>query len=396
VSPAGRWLDVEFFPLRLGEPGQGALVIGRARPAAEDSPEPVTLLALPERLVALRARWADRHGLGLLSSDLPAMRRLGEQVRLAAQVSAPVTLVGEPGVGKLTTARIIHYHSARREQPLAALDCARLPAPVLARVLEGAREGGPGPGLGAVYLRQPGALPRELQLQLCAWMEAPGPCPRILAGVARSLTDEVRAGRLVEELAWRLGALVLEVPPLRQRRADLPRLAAWLLERGGPGAPAVKGLTTAAREVLDAHSWPGNLRELAAALAAGRASAPAGGLIDAGDLPATVRSLAQGAAPELRPSLTLDGLLEQVERRLILLALGRARGNQSRAAELLGVHRPRLLRRLKVLGILDEESVADKESGIRSQESGEEKRGTGSGAGAGTGTGTGSEPAPDP
>jgi DNA-binding NtrC family response regulator len=269
--------------------------------------------------------------------------------------------VGEAGTGKETLARVSHYRSPARERAFAALDCARLPAAVIARLLFGA------PGVGAVYLREPACLPRELQLRLCEWLtleSGAGTGPRIFAGSRTALAEEVRSGRLLEELACALGTLVLEVPPLRQRRDDLPRLVERLLERAGQRdeqpAGAV-GLTPAAWEVLRAYSWPGNLRELYAVLGTARArvsgSPPR---IDAADLPAALRrEQTPGGSPE-RP-LPLLALLEQVERRLIELALRRARGNKTRAAELLSIWRPRLLRRLEALGIAAPEEAKSEE-----------------------------------
>jgi DNA-binding NtrC family response regulator len=282
------------------------------------------------------------------------MRRLAEQVRLAARVRVPVLLVGEPGTGKETLARLIHSLSAEREGAFAALDCARLPPSALARVLLG--QTGP---LGAVYLREPARLPRDLQVRLCEWVD-PGALPeggatppRLLAGTTAPLEAEVKAGRVVEDLACALGTLVLEVPPLRQRRDDLPRLVEALLGRCEGGAGPSAGLTPSAWEVIRAHDWPGNLSELHAVRSDARARAK-GERIDVGGLPAPLRLAQQvGQAPARPPDrpLQLDQVLEQVERRLIELALRRAGGHKTRAAELLSIWRPRLQRRLEALGM---------------------------------------------
>jgi DNA-binding NtrC family response regulator len=160
----------------------------------------------------------------------------------------------------------------------------------------------------------------------------------------------VAAGRLLEELHWRLSTLVLEVPPLRERRADLPALAERFL---GAGEKSGMGLTPAAWEALAAHAWPGNLAELRRVLLAASARA-AGERIDLDDLPMALREarlIEHDPARTAGGSLALEEVLAQVERRLIRLALARARGNRSRAAELLGIHRPRLLRRMEALGI---------------------------------------------
>src|SRR4051794_5555331 len=123
----GRWWDVEFFPLRQGGAQGGLLILGRISPVPPGpAPAPVPV---PEPLADLRLRQVNRHGLDLWSSRLPAVRRLAEQVRLAAGVTVPVLLLGEPGTGKQALARAIHYLGPSRERAFAALDCARLPPP---------------------------------------------------------------------------------------------------------------------------------------------------------------------------------------------------------------------------------------------------------------------------
>jgi transcriptional regulator with AAA-type ATPase domain len=344
-----RWWDVEFFPLRQPGEAGGVLLLGRITPvpADEAAPDP----PLPEQLVALRERVADRYGTDLLPETTPALRRLAEQVRLAARTAAPVWLVGEPGAGKRTLARLIHLLGPNRERPLAALDCARLPVAAVADVLF---SGGPG-APAAVYLNEPGRLPRDVQARLCELVAAPdGGAPRVLAGCAADPAEEVRSGRLLDELYASLAVLTLHVPPLRERAADLPLLVRRLLERWGEDeGPRVTGLTAEAWEALRGHAWPGNLRELFAVLAAARRRAK-NGRIDAADLPASLRLTKRlgetpGRAPE-RP-LPLDRLLEQAEKRLIELALRRTGGHKARAAEALAIWRTRLTRRMKALGI---------------------------------------------
>jgi PAS domain S-box-containing protein len=342
-----RWWDVDFFPLR---DAQGLLgVLGKITVVAADRPGPT--LPLPEKLVALRDQRLRRYRLDALSDELPVVRRLADQVRLASQTRVPVVVVGEPGTGKEWVARTIHAQGALREQAFASVDCAHLPAEALAALLYG--DGGlmRRAGIGTVYLREPAHGPRDLQIKLCellADVSATG-TPRIIAGCRTTPALEVRAGRLLEELDCALGTLLITLPPLRDCRPTLPRLIEVLLPRTGGERPAL-GLTAAAWDILQGYSWPGNIRELFTVLrdASGRA---AGREIDAGDLPVYLRLPAE--VPERH--LPLDELLEQVERRLILLALRRSRGNKSKAADLLSIWRPRLLRRMEALGIADTE-----------------------------------------
>jgi DNA-binding NtrC family response regulator len=346
-----RWWDVEFFPLQQGGVQGGQFILGRVAPlAAEQMPQ----AALPEKVVALRERVASRHRAETWASALPAVRRLLEQVRLASQVAVPVLLVGEAGTGKATLARTIHYLGPGREGSFAALDCTRLPPRAVAAVLFGVSGAGT---LTTVYLKEPAHLPRDVQLRLCAQLQSAQEV-RILAGSARPPAEDVRAGRLLEELHCALATLVLEVPPLRERTADLPALVDALLERANSdgGEPAT-GLTAEAWELVRGSAWPGNLRELYAVLAAARRHA-GGGLIGAADLPAYLRlsrRLEETPGPTPERALPLDVLLEQAERRLIELALRRTKGHKGRAAEVLSIWRQRLVRRMEALGIEDPE-----------------------------------------
>src|SRR5207244_1469987 len=187
---------------------------------------------------------------------------------------------------------------------------------------------------------------QRLAALLAAADEARG--PRLLAGLCRGPDEEIRAGRLLDELASRLATLTIGLPPLRERREDLPRLVEGLLERAGAAAGRkVTALAPGAWEVVRSYPWPGNIAELYAVFvgACGRA---AGERIDAPDLPLYLRLGSKPAAAEERP-LPLKELLEGAERRLIELALRRAGGNKSRAAALLAVWRPLLLRRMSAL-----------------------------------------------
>jgi transcriptional regulator with PAS, ATPase and Fis domain len=347
--------DVEFFPVRNGD-GVSAIT-GRVIPRTEELPP--TGAPLPEKLIDLRARATRRYDFVMLDSVVPAVRRLAEQVRLATELSVPVLLTGEAGTGKETLARVIHYRGPRGELPLATVDCARLPAEAVAQVLFADHAGAGRPG--AIYVREPGYLPRDLQMRLCELM-ASGAGPRVLAGCRAAPDEEIQSGRLLDELLAAF-PLVLELPSLRRRAADVPALIDKLLQRANEaGGNAVHGLTPAARELLLAQTWPGNVRELFAALSAARRHAT-GSLIDVADLPAGMRQRhAAGPPPAPERPLPLDALLEQTERRLIELALRRAKGHRGRAAEILGIWRARLLRRLEALG-LGEPTGKDKDEG---------------------------------
>jgi DNA-binding NtrC family response regulator len=357
VAGAGQdrhWWQVEFFPLQGHEALLGLL--GKITLLAEESS--VAATPLPEKVLALRDRIAQRYQFDQLTSELPAMQRLAEQVRLAGQTRAGVLIIGEPGTGKQFLARIIHHQGTNRERAYVALDCAGLPPTAISGVLFGAGGLMRRSEIGTIYLRQPAALPRDLQAQLNEWLAEPNAArPRIIGGLACDPAEEVKAGRLLDDLACALGTLQITVPALRHRLADLPVLVQGFLD----GAPAdserrSSGLTPDAWEIIRGYSWPRNLRELSEVLAVAREQAK-GNTIDAADLPMYLRQSAeldQVAGPSPERTLPLDQLLEQVERRLIVLALKMARGKKSQASKLLSIWRPRLLRRMKELGITDD------------------------------------------
>jgi len=374
-----RWWDVEFFPLRddkgllciLGKitaaetadlpPLAEQLVTLRENLARNLSEKEAKKLWQPETLLALRERMMRHYRFDQLPCSSPALRRTADQARLASQTQAAVFLLGEAGTGKQWLARAIHYQSSSRERPFAALDCASLPPAALATALFG--EGGLlQAGIGTLYLKEPSCLPRDFQARLCNWRSGSAAGPRLLASCRGNPAEEVRSGRLLADLYTLLGTLVIELPPLRERQADLPWLVEQFLERAqGEGPRRIVGLTPEAWELVRAHAWPGNLRELYTVLSGACTHAggePQATHLGVADLPAYLRLLMRlEKTPAAEPPrlLPLDQLLEQTERRLILLALHRAQGNKTRAAELLGIWRQRLLRRMEALEIADTE-----------------------------------------
>ena len=303
-----RW-DLEFFSLH----GENRLlcVLGKITPVILD--ETVAGAPLPAKLLSLRERLVQWHNLQL-PAEVPSLRRLAEQIRLASQTRAPVLIVGERGTGKQWLARAIHYQGLGRERDFMAINCAALPAKVLAEYLFA--ESGPRHWvtIGTLYLRKPARLPRNLQARLVEWLaEQDNGRPRLLAGSSTMPAQDVKAGLLLEELYCVLAPLVFELAPLRDRPAELPWFVERFLERASAGAGhPVTGLTPEARALVHAYAWPGNLRELATVLA-GAVARSSGGLLHAGDLPVHLR-LALAADSQSDKPLALDDLLEKVER----------------------------------------------------------------------------------
>jgi DNA-binding NtrC family response regulator len=383
------WRRLEFWPFR---DEQSALLglLGMVR--AEDEPSSVPDSRegqLHLELLAIRRRLQEQSGFDSLIGSGPSHRRLLDQVRLASVSAAPVLIVGESGTGKRHVARTIHLNGAGRGQPLVPFDCEALPAEILERELFGpatsaasdssaqlssGKSARPRLSLGdgsTLLVREILLLPRDLQARLAASLDSP---VRLVGTTALDPDVALKREQIRPELYFALTTLVLRLAPLRDRRAELPILAHHMLERANQrGGTQRMGFSPQALDALSSHDWPGNLRELARVVdyAHARGNDP---WLTLEDLPAPFRgSRGESFLPPAAPSpiKPLDQLLTEVERRLIETALRQARGNKSRAADLLGISRPRLYRRIKELGLPDEADPAEKVAATSTTDNGE-------------------------
>jgi PAS domain S-box-containing protein len=346
------WCEISYFALNGPDGVLGVLGRCRIAPATD-----AAAFALPERLMTLRDRQAARYRLDDLGAESPLITRLQEQARLAVQMTGPVLLTGEPGTGKAWLARALHLAGPARDKYFARLDCARLPPVAVSDLLFGPRRARL--SLGTIYLREPGRLPREDQARLAQLLMEPAPLPRLIVGVRGEPQQALQSGQLLEELYCRVSTLTLALPPLRERRDELQRLVDRFLRRAAEAAERpVHTVSAEAFEVLRLHSWPGNLRELYAVLRDACRHAR-GEQLELADLPFHLR---HGPQPQER-RLPLDELLAQAERRLIELALRLGRGNKTKAADLLAIWRPRLLRRMEHFGLLDPNAAPEADDG---------------------------------
>jgi DNA-binding NtrC family response regulator len=388
------WRRVEFWPFR--DQDEKLLgILGQVRePDGPPSVPESQAQQLRVKLMQLRHRLHLSHGFDSLIGTGAAHARLLEQVRLAAASNVPVLLVGEAGTGKRLAARTIHHLGGNRQHPLVPIDCEALPPEVLERELFAPRrQAAPGrepisggssdsPSLrprlalgegSSVLIGDILALPRDVQARLAESLDGR---VRLIATTAGDPDAALKDDRLRPELYFAITTLVIRFEPLRRRRHDLPLLAQHFLERANQRSGSHRaGFTREAAAVIESYDWPGNLRELARVIDAAHGHAPARdrprsndpaasrpttsngtSLIDVEDLPASIRG-SLGAAylpPPPAAVKPLDELLTEIERRLIETALARARQNKSRAAELLGISRPRLYRRIKELNLPDD------------------------------------------
>ena len=307
---------------------------------------------------------------GSLIGRTAPMLDVYKQVAHAADSSAPVLIVGESGVGKELVARAIHSHSKRAREPFVGINCGAIADTLLESELFGHQRGSftgaaadhkgvfEQAGGGTVLLDEIGDTTAALQVRLLRVLEEGEVRPvggsrslriaaRVIAATNVPLEQAVADGRFRQDLYYRLSVIVIRVPPLRERRADIPLLIGSFLEDACKRAGQKKVLSTEALDALMRHAWPGNVRELSNAIERLVVSCR-GSLIEAFDLPDTV--LAARPSPQEQPFSDLP-TLDDLERRYLLHVLDAANGNRTRAAEILGVDRRTLYRMAERFGI---------------------------------------------
>ncbi len=310
------WWDLAFFPWMQGE--AVSVVLVKVTPIELSAP---MSWAVPEALMQLYAEQGGRHALEAWPESSPQVSLWKTQIRLAAGQSGPTLIVGPAGSGKEWVARAIHQTSPQREQAFAALDLALLPESVWSYWLgEGSQT------LGTVLVKNAQLLPADGQRRWLERGEQPGPRWLFAAPLENA--------PWLAEFACRIAALTIRLLPLVERRAEWEYFLKDIV------------LAPEALEVVRLHDWPGNVRELRDVL--GKAGHRAGSrAIEPTDLPLALR---QQPLPVSKP-LVLDTVLENVERRLIEEALAKTGGNKAKAAEMLGIWRARLIRRVEQLGL---------------------------------------------
>jgi len=299
------------------------------------------------------------------------MRRVLAQLELAQSSRAAVLITGAPGTGKEHLARVIHLGGPGRANWFVPLDCRRLGAEELDRVWNrlldslrperGAAAGSPQPG--TVLLSDVELVPRDLQERLVALFSAgekSRPAPRLLSASCLAPNELASHNNVRPDFYALISPLAIELPPLEERPDDLPVLAQHFLEElNRQEAKQVGGFDEQVWTLFARYHWPGNLDELAAVVREARGHA-ADSLVRPHDLPyrfQTALAAQELPPPNEPPPMLLDPLLAKVETRLIALALARSRNNKSKAAELLGINRARLLRRIEQLKIGSGEPV---------------------------------------
>jgi two-component system, NtrC family, response regulator AtoC len=310
-------------------------------------------------------------------AEAPQMQDIFRTITKVAQFKTTVLVTGESGVGKELVARAIHARSGRSGQPFVAINCGAIPENLLESELFGHKRGAftdanqDRKGLfeeahgGSLLLDEIGELPLALQVKLLRVLEDEkirrlGDSKdiqvdvRIIAATHRDLNAEVAAGRFREDLFYRLNVLPISVPPLRDRREDIPLLIDHFIVRNNARlGTAVRGVTSEARRLLYEYSWPGNVRELENTVERAMVLAESDQL-SAADLPERIRDVRDPIKLQLASGeLSVKKTTRYIEEVLIRRALHRTRGNRTRAAELLEISHRALLYKIKDYRITD-------------------------------------------
>ncbi len=301
------------------------------------------------------------------------MREVEQMIARVAPSEANVLLTGESGVGKEVYATEVHRLSLRADGPMVKLNCAAFPANMIEAELFGYAKGAftgasnAFPGMlaeangGTLFLDEITDMPPELQTRFLRVLQEREFRPlgtrknlpadfRLVAACNRSPAESVRDGRLRQDLYFRLKTFEIEIPPLRERREDLPKLTDTFLRRFAQQLGKKTPQCTAdALELLRAYQWPGNVRELQNAIEHALVLSD-GPTLEARFLPREIRNpeLTPAALP---PNAPAPQTLEEVEKQTLIDALRKSGGNKKRAAEILGIHRPTLYAKLKRFGL---------------------------------------------
>jgi len=332
---------------------------------------------LRREVTSLRRVVAEQHRFEGLVGTSPAMQEVLRLIESATDTPSNVLIEGETGTGKELVARAIHYNSARQARPFVAVNCAALNENLLESELFGHAKGAFTGALkdkkglfevaheGTVFLDEIGDTSPALQAKLLRVLQEGELLPvgdttprrvnvRVVSATNRDLEREIGAGRLREDLYYRIATFPIRLPPLRERHGDIPLLVDHLLRRvAGRLEREIGGIEPGALSLLERYAWPGNVRELENELERAASLTPRGAPVGIAQLSQKV----QGGRPvapdqtEAEAALPLRTVLERFEREYVRRALANNEGNVSRTARVLGISRVALYNKLKALGL---------------------------------------------
>jgi len=321
----------------------------------------------------LREQVKARHGFGAMVGQAPEMDRLYRIIAKAAVSTHPVLILGESGTGKELVARSIHFSGPFRDKPFIPVDCGSLVPTLIESELFGHVKGAftgairAKDGLltaadgGTVFLDEIGELPIDLQAKLLRALQEKEIRPvggtraipvnvRVLAATNRELEEAVQQGSFRRDLYFRLNVLTLRVPPLRERKQDIPLLAGHILDRVTRTTGVQRNISDDALRLMLNYEWPGNVRELENCLE--RACAlTTGATIRIENLPTALQNF-HAKEPMVPVPVESNGIapLAELEKQAILHAITKLHGDKLEAAKQLGIGKTTLYRKLKEYG----------------------------------------------
>jgi len=321
---------------------------------------------------ALRERLRSGRGQGQVIGRSPGIEKLYRILSKVAFTTHPVLILGEPGTGKATVARAIHLNGPHAAEPFVTIDCTTLtPGSIEARLFGAPQQPASLTQPGTLFLDEVAGLPLDLQARLARALEArsfpsgqgavQAPlAARVLASSSRDLQHLVETGQFRKDLFYRLNIVNLRLPPLRERKEDIPMLIAQIAHQLHGDTSYT--IAPDALHLLLGYDWPGNVQELKHALERALALT-SGPVLHLGDFPTQLQNAerelrlaaSQGPANEA-PTLTVEvRSIADMEKQAILSTLRQLNGDKLTAARLLGIGKTTLYRKLKEYGVTDDD-----------------------------------------
>ena len=334
----------------------------------------VQISGLRAEVSRLRFELREKYRFDNIVGGSPVMQFVYEKIGAAKDTDSTVLVCGESGTGKELVAKAIHYNGRRAKNPFVPLNCAAIPGELVESELFGHKKGSftgafsDSPGLfrsadgGTIFLDEILEMPYGTQARLLRVLQEKRIRPvggseelpvdvRVIASTNQDVEEAVRNERFREDLYYRLGVIRIEIPPLRARLEDIPALVSHFIAKfNRVFQRTIKGVSEDVLQLLSRYRWPGNVRELESAIENAFALG-ASEIIQKSDIPIHVTNQIEGGAT--RPAKGEQGVptLLESERSLLARALQATSGNKTRAAQLLGISRPKLysmIRRHKI------------------------------------------------